>query len=662
MKNNYAIVVSCCFLMLSGMAFSQDAYITGIIPVKNQKGTLLYFGEKLELTSAVNTDRTFINSGKIKINGSFVNNGDGKNFVSTWTDAENYGQVIIAQDAEVGENSFLSLEKNKINPSSSAWGQFAIPFDKFSTTGNGNTYGDLQPRLFGTNYSNGGNRYYASMMVWDNTGKPEFDHKRNTDEHNPTNYVILNLTYYSAGLRGIMETNPDENLTYSGRPAKAEYTAQYKPSIYYQGKNWGVWAYYTNSYNEKYYSYLGDAVRDYETDSIHYAKYFFEFGNPYTSNIDLSDIGLNNGGAYVENLMSVSRITGTNWNINDGGSSQAATVQALWNGSIWSGNPDALIVPPFETFIIGLNEGADDDAATHDFVFDDSLKTFDYSSLAEDENFFTDDGGKMNPLNYYFNTFSRDHFFQLRLKLYDEYDHYTGNEAYVVVKRNGENGVNDKLESEYSDFGDRSGFFLAQENADGSEVETSNRKMYINTVSFTYASKPIQLFFNRKNGDYNGYYVKADLFYQSIFNKLKPPATNFHGPNSFYFYDKFEDVLLPITTDFNYYIEYSDNPLEDRYQVFWNGGPMGDERLAVQDEENYQTIIYKDQDTYKIRFNTNWDTAQIKLYDLSGKILQTYENVKTDVDFEFELPGAGVYVVKLVSEKGEIHTQKIINH
>src|SRR5690606_15444782 len=304
MKNNYTIVVCCCFLMLSGMALSQDAYVTGTAPIKIKKETLLYFGSNLQLNENVNQPNVVSNDGNIRIMGDFTNEASnllGKNFVSTWTSESDYGQVIISQDAEVGENSFLSLEKNKIDPSGSAWGQFAIPFDKFTTTGNGNTYGDLQPRLFGTNYSNGGNRYYASMMVWDNTGKPEFDHKRNTDVHNPTNYVILNLTYYSAGLRGIMETNPTENLTYSGRPFNISTSAQYKPGIY-PDNPWYEWAYYTNSYNEMYYTYLGDHIRSYEDEPEDYARYYFEFGNPYTSNLDLSRIGNESSDSYVPNL------------------------------------------------------------------------------------------------------------------------------------------------------------------------------------------------------------------------------------------------------------------------------------------------------------------------------------------------------------------------
>jgi hypothetical protein len=504
------------------------------------------------------------------------------------------------------------------------------------------------------------------MMVWDNLGKPEFDHKKGTDVHNPTDYVILNLTYYSAGLKQKMEDalNSSSLFTYSGRPANATYTAQFKPGIYYPADPWYVWAYYTNSYNEQYYTYLGDQMRDYYTDWQNFAKYYFEFGNPYTSNIDLSDIGLA-GEHQVEDLMSVSRIIGTTMGLVDEEENQynmSNTIHATWAGGVWSGNPEALIVPPFETFIIGLDSTATNNSPTvsKEFKFDDSLKTFDYPP--NDIQDFNDDFGKIAPINYYFNTFSRDNFFQLRLKLYDENDDYTGNEVYAVVKKNIQNGTPNKLESEYSDFGERTGFYFAQENADGSEVESSTRKMYINAVGFTYASKPIQLFFNRKSGDYNGYYVKADLFYQTIFNKLKLPIENFGGGNSFYFYDKFEDVLLPITTDFSYYIELSDNPVENRYQVFWNGGPMSNSKMSANDELNDQTLIYKDHDTYKIRFNKNWNAAQIKLYDLSGKVLQTYENVKTDVDFEFELPGAGVFVVKLVSEKGEIYTQKLINH
>ena len=48
----------------------------------------------------------------------------------------------------------------------------------------------------------------------------------------------------------------------------------------------------TNQYNERYESYLGagDAASGLDDDRL-YGKNTYRFGNPYTSNLDLSDFG-----------------------------------------------------------------------------------------------------------------------------------------------------------------------------------------------------------------------------------------------------------------------------------------------------------------------------------------------------------------------------------
>src|SRR5690606_40754317 len=92
----------------------------------------------------------------------------------------------------------------------------------------------------------------------------------------------------------------------------------YKPGIY-PDNPWYEWAYETNSYNEMYYTYLGDHIRSYQDEPEDYARYYFEFGNPYTSNLDLSRIGNESSDSYVPNLANVSRIKQTEWDINSGG-------------------------------------------------------------------------------------------------------------------------------------------------------------------------------------------------------------------------------------------------------------------------------------------------------------------------------------------------------
>src|SRR5690606_13878903 len=194
----------------------------------------------------------FENAGNVKVEGDYVNSvsgSTGANFVSTWTDNTNYGQVIINQASASG---YLSMEKGKIDPATYNWGQFAVPF----------VYADAQEAmqgLFGTNYSNGGNRYYASMMVWDNVSKPEFDHLNNASSISPISYVILNLTYNSANIKGLM--TGAGKLQYYGRPANGLHSGAMNPSMYFPALNWDGWKNQLNSHNERYHTYIDDKAR-----------------------------------------------------------------------------------------------------------------------------------------------------------------------------------------------------------------------------------------------------------------------------------------------------------------------------------------------------------------------------------------------------------------
>lgn len=680
MKKSY-FFLSALFLtsLIFNSAYSQEAYVTGTVKVKVKPNTLVYFGGGLTIKDEVDEAKVVENDGNIIIKTNYANTGldngaDGKNFVSTWTDDANYGQVIIQEGVTTA--SMLTMEKGAIDPSEFSWGQIAIPYN-FATPN------DAMMMFFGAPY-NASNRYYSSMMKWDNLQKPEFDHLASAGTGatglEPADYVILNLTYFSGNILAAMTDafDGEGKLPYSGVPTNQVYSktlniASYPdPDTY---TTWNSWRSLKNSYNERYYTYIFDDIRDAGSDN--YGRNFFQFGNPYTSNIDLSYIGTTSGiddGVFIDKLMSVSKINDENWTDDHDPGSQASvvtsTIRAVWDGDSWSGNPSALIIKPFEPFIIGLYHDAA--RSTQTFDFNDKLKTFLSEPGAGSSLPATggDIDGKMinNSLLSSFSATSttKNVFYQLGLHLYDANDNNTNNEVYVVVASSSkvQNGVNNRYESEYADFDGRTGFYSVQENADGSEITTpGSRKLYINAVNVKYAAKPIQLFFNRKSSDTGGYYLKADLFYGNIFNKLSSEDINYPGNNSFYFYDKFEDVLLPVTTDFSYYIELSDNPVESRYQVYWNGGPQNQNKMNSEDEilPASQTFIYKDQEKQMVRFNEEWTSAEIKVYDLSGRNILTHEGVKTDSDFELQIPAKGVFVVKILSNTGEVYTQKIIN-
>lgn len=674
MKNSY-LFLSLCFGVLSGTTLAQDAYVTGNQKVKVNPNTLVYFGGNLTLNSAVTAEKVVENAGNIKVNGNYANAGDatGKNFVSTWTGENNYGQVIINQGSTVNR---LAMEKGKISPASFEWGQFAIPYNFASAN-------DAMNALFGTNYVQS-SRYYSSMMIWDNVNKPEFDHLLSASTLSPTDYVILNLKYYSGGIRTLMEDTSSNKLLYPGTPTNGSFSRTFQTSVYPTG-NWNDWKDLKNSHNEAYRTYIDDKIRQNGTTDVNYGKYHYQFGNPYTSNLNLAYIGRADGyddGNFIQNLAGVAKVSKVVWSGMTGNDTSASNMLiAKYDNAnhVWSGSAEALIVKPFEPFIVILD---DDAAGVRTINFSDKLKTFAMApgvvvnpaaplapgSTDGMNTFYTsnengdiaEDRAHNNNVNAAsFST--KKYFYQAELTLHADNGEYTGNAAYVVATNLAKNGVPNKLESEYGDFSNRTGFYLAQEKQNGTLVQESDRKMQINSIALNYTNKPIPFFFNRANGDNQTYVVKANLYFNDIFNRLSESDLNYQDGNSFFFHDSVEDVLLPITTDFSYTIAPSSNDTATRYRVYWNAVPTADKTNVADELIAESTIIYKDKTTHKVRFNPEWTLANaIKVYDLSGRKVLEFNNVKTDSDFEIKLPTNGIYVVKIESNTGDVYTQKIV--
>src|SRR5690606_7988092 len=132
-------------------------------------------------------------------------------------------------------------------------------------------------------------------------------------------------------------------------------------SIYFPGVSWEVWKEYKNDYNEKYRTYISDEVRRAESNP-EYGRNHFQFGNPYTSNIDLSKLST------IPNLLGVSQISSTSWVYGSESETMTSSVKATYGGGSWVGDPEALIVKPFEPFVVVLDSVA---TSTVTFEFGD---------------------------------------------------------------------------------------------------------------------------------------------------------------------------------------------------------------------------------------------------------------------------------------------------
>src|SRR5690606_23067775 len=226
--------------------------------------------------------------------------------------------------------------KGKIDPEYFAWGQFAIPFAY-------NNAQEAMDNLFGVDYTSSTNRYNASMMVWNNN-KPRWDHLNASSILKPGDYVILNLSADEGNVLGVMNAN--DILTYKGAPTNQAHNITGISSNFYQtiGAEWNDWKNKRNIYNEAYHTYIEDHRRDLSTDPVNYGKHSYQFGNPYTSNIDLS---LFADSFAADSLIGVFKFGNLDWNIDSGSSSLTdAAKKATYNGTIWAGDAEALIAKP----------------------------------------------------------------------------------------------------------------------------------------------------------------------------------------------------------------------------------------------------------------------------------------------------------------------------
>lgn len=649
MKRIYLFIFILSFFTVHTQA--QKAYVVGNAKVKIEPKTLVYFGDDFHLENGVSQSRVVENAGNVKINGSFLNNsslvGDkakAEAFVSTWIDDMNYGQVIIDDNSSAG---LLSMEKGVIDPAIFPWGQFSVPF----VFANANMAFDF---LFDINYQNFG-RYEAPMMRWHNL-KFRFDHLSSATGLAPTDYLILNLFHAPVGLKSIMENNT--KLTFRGIPSNTVHSIAYDGANY-STSPWSVWGNQQNYFGEKYKTYITDPLRSHLIDDENYGKYLYQLGNPYTSNIDLRK-------ADLVGVIGVVKYTGLTWDVASGVGSAIAQ-KATYNEGVWVGDKEAVIVKPFEPFQIAYQNNA-----SYTFTFNDGLKTFNTSDDLS-ENIDGVISGRVGFANNYsvvhvpnIGAVNEDlEFHQLGLNLYNAEGEPVGNRVFVAVTPIAENGMPNSLEAEYYDFENRTGFYLGQEREDGGIVKTSTRKMDINTINPSFINKSIPLFFNRESGDNEGYYLKADLFFGSIFNQLSESETNFANGNSFYFYDSKNNTFIPVTTDFSFYIEPENiYGAKVRYELYWNGNmasiSQNDDLNFMEIDQTGKTFVYKSQEIHKVKFNHNWTKADVNVYDIYGMNVLSFSNVNTAQDLVLDLMKRGVYFVRAESSTGELYVQKII--
>ncbi|WP_179077987.1 T9SS type A sorting domain-containing protein [Chryseobacterium sp. RU37D] len=619
------------------------------------KGTLLYSGGGLQMKATGKVE----NHGNVMVSGSATDsfktidasNADkteatgGGNFVNKLneptayastnpTDAVTppvytYGQLYISGIPQTNITGIVDQEFRSV--SHGAYQQIGMPFyDKTAST--------LSTELGKTfNTTRGGG---SDILHWENS-KAQF--------HNLTNFATQKIglaaapyAYYILGGTGLDVST--QTRTVKGRPntdSGTSITLQDGGAAGFFGPGGNG----TNSYGETYKSYLQDGFDIGSGGTAwqgNYGKNWYQFSNPFLTNLDLSRIAYNEPAANGDgvNLTTIYgvrlEVSGVQYVSGAGGGSTSYKYITFGSGGVPTGDVDYMMVRPMETFAIKLKNNT-----AADVLNLGNLRRFNYYPRAEGTDYGVANKNASNTVK------------QLGVIGLDANGNEVGR-TYYVVYPNAVTGHASGASTQSSAFGsDVIGTYEEAPTGGYDYNYTNSYWLYINEANENnFKGKNIKLV----NYDLNK--VKSYRF--EIRENAALVSTGTHAlstgvgfyyktPNGTAQQAKQGDVIPASAAEFDlYYGEPSSVVLAANETV-----KAGSRTL----------VIYNPQiDDYIVRFDPNWKKADIEVYDMSGKLVISKKAVETSRDFVIQLDSKikNSYVVKIVSEKGDVVNTKIL--
>ncbi|MFV0138731.1 T9SS sorting signal type C domain-containing protein [Empedobacter falsenii] len=624
-------------------ASAQDTYIGNQAIVKVNTNTLFYNGGNVTLNAnkPVTANDTIVrNQGNIQIQGNFNNTittSTGDEFVNYWKQNNDYGQVIINGTNSTTQGR-LTMQKKSVSSSNIKQYPMSIPYQgKVETISNS---------FIGTNFRGNcqlnqpcSQRNWMTLFIWNND-KIVNDAVVTGSELKPGSYYLLNIIP-NTGLNTFFDGI--KKVTYRGIPAPENVSFSNLTTVIPNSNStafptlpYSDWRSLKNQYNELYYTYLGKNEDDLTSKT--FGKNMFRFGNPYTSNIDLSTVAnwltFNSGSSTTKNfeLIKLTPSYKHNWN-NTNGSSDNATdgtqyLKATNTNGVWAGSAEAVIVRPFEMFRVKFNP-TDDKLVNINVNLGNNIKTFNQSASAK--------GGSLNK--------SVNEFYQLEIALVDTNNNILSELAYLSTSNEFETGANIN-----PGYGVKMSLF--EEDTNGDIIY--NAETLVNTFKTDYIAKPLHLnLYDLENGKEVS--LKFNLKENNIFGDNIP---NYTDGNSFFIYDKLKDTYTKIDETTKVSFNYDEN-LSDRFTFYWKSTPekLGTENL----NKSQSTIVYKyDAKSYKVRLDKSKSLADLEVYNLTGSKIAHQSKVNTQIDANLTFPSKGMYIIKVVYNDGNSKSLKVL--
>ena len=665
------------------------------------KNALWYSQGDFQLDS--NKEKSVENKGNVAIVGNYTKgdhntNNEGKEFVNVYTSRDDYGQTKILS-ATVDATARMTVERPA--PSTNYFdGSYEMSFPYVDSV-------KYLMRSFGKNESDFKgycpknapcpDRYKMTLTKWNNN---RLHHDAVEKEETFLAGDIYNLNLRESDMKQVVTGI----ISYKGTPSGKAYDREgikgvitpfaSNPSQFSEAK-YNDWKVMRNPYLEKYESYLGYT----KTASKIYGKNIYRFGNPYTSNIDLSELdkdtqesntevqswlkidfnGQIDGGDFrplieyadpADNSSSYGLKDFTilkrmddyddDWTRKKGTITVRSSYHAarINDAGAWEGAAEALIIRPTETFqlyfpAISLANAFDNDRILAVNVnFEDRHKTFSHSPeatvTAKTNADLNIPGLKTNSVSA-LRTASVGkirkevpNFHQLKISLVQD-NQQLGNPVFLV-------GADYKKEEGQAS-GNSNAVFLY--GVKDNEIEYKSKKEFNGFNSLSYVGKPLGVGFNHLTKGQT-YRLLFGLYEGNIFNKVDKTSEFF-----------LKDTKTNEVTQIDPKKEYTfvaDEDMEKRFVIYWKALPESKVLSTANVERTTQTtLIYEEAGKSKIRFENISNLANVSVYNASGRLVNTTNNVPTNIDYVLDVNITGVYMVKVTYRNGEVRTLKFVN-